>query len=192
MNTMSKEELRKLMKERRGQAAPSDLARDSEIIFRKIREMNAYLIASSIYCYVDMANEVQTKTFLAQAIAEGKQVAVPRVEDDGMHFYYIDSLRQIVTNSQGIPEPKPNTERADSANALVIVPGLAFDTNCARIGYGKGCYDRFLREEHTHMTVAVAFDFQVFDAVPQEADDVRPMWLITESRRFRRDENICL
>jgi len=87
MNTMSKEELRKLMKERRGQAAPSDLARDSEIIFRKIREMNAYLIASSIYCYVDMANEVQTKSFLAQAIAEGKQVAVPRVEDDGMHFY---------------------------------------------------------------------------------------------------------
>ncbi|MBR0397934.1 MAG: hypothetical protein IJI10_06640 [Eubacterium sp.] len=70
MTTMTKEQFRKTVKERRGQAAPMDLARDSEIIFRKIKEMNAYLIASSIYCYVDFNNEVQTRTFLAQAIAE--------------------------------------------------------------------------------------------------------------------------
>ncbi|MBQ9062568.1 MAG: 5-formyltetrahydrofolate cyclo-ligase [Eubacterium sp.] len=190
MITMTKEQFRKTVKERRGQAAPMDLARDSEIIFRKIREMNAYLIASSIYCYVDFNNEVQTRSFLAQAIAEGKQVAVPRIEKDAMHFYYIDSLRQIVTNKNGLPEPKQNTERANSANALVIVPGLAFDPSCARIGYGKGYYDRFLREERTHMTVAVAYDFQVFEEVPQEEGDVRLQWLITESRRFRRDVNL--
>ena len=190
MNTLTKEQIRKMVKERRGQAAPSDLARDSEIIFRKIREMNAYLIASSVYCYVDVNNEVQTRTFIAQAIAEGKQVAVPRIDPDGMHFYYIDSMRQLVTNNNGIPEPKQNTERAASANALVIVPGLAFDTTCARIGYGGGYYDHFLKEERTHMTVAVAYDFQVFDQIPQDEDDIRVQWLFTESRRFRRDGNL--
>ena len=190
MNTMTKEQIRKMVKERRGQAAPSDLARDSDIIFRKIRETNAYLIASSIYCYVDANNEVQTKKFIAQAIAEGKQVAVPRVDQDKMNFYYIDSLRQIVVNDSGIPEPKKNTERAASANALVIVPGLAFDLSCARVGYGRGFYDRFLKEERTHMTIAVAFDFQVFDQVPQEEDDVRLQWLFTESRRIRRDGHL--
>ncbi|MBR2189770.1 MAG: 5-formyltetrahydrofolate cyclo-ligase [Eubacterium sp.] len=186
MEHMTKEQYRKLIRERRGQAAPSDLVRDSEIIFRKIRETNAYLLTSSVYCYVDYNNEVQTRTFIAQAISDGKQVAVPRVEGDHISFYYIESLRQLVPGKMGILEPKKGTEGARSANALVIMPGVAFDTRCNRIGYGAGYYDKFLKAEPTHVTIAAAFDFQVFDEVPHDDLDIRPQWLFTESRRFHR------
>ena len=186
MEVYTKQQLRKLIRERRGQAATSDLARDSEIIFRKVCETNEYLMTSAVYCYVDYNNEVRTRDFLAQAIVDGKLVAVPRVEKDQIRFYYIDSLRQLEPGAMGILEPKKNTEQAKSANALVILPGVAFDTSCHRIGYGKGFYDRFLKAEPTHTTIAVAFDFQVFPEVPQDPDDFVPRRLFTESRRFFR------
>ena len=186
MDVYTKEQLRKLIKERRGQAAPSDLDRDSEIIFRKLRETDEYLMASSIYCYVDFNNEVRTRTFIAQAIGDGKQVAVPRINGSRMAFYYIDSLRQLEPGTMGIPEPKKDTERARSASALMIMPGVAFDRDCHRVGRGGGYYDRFLQEEPTHVTIAVAFEFQLFDEVPHEETDVSPQQLFTESRRFRR------
>lgn len=180
-----KAQLRKLVKERRGQAAPSDLLHDSYVIFRKIREMEEYITAGVIYGYADFNNEVKTLRFLANCLGDGKQVALPRVEGDQIHFYYIEALKDLKENSMGIKEPGPDAERADSVSALMIMPGIAFDKNRNRIGYGAGYYDRYLAENPFHKTIAVAFEFQIFDEVPHDEKDVRPSILVTEGRTFR-------
>jgi 5-formyltetrahydrofolate cyclo-ligase len=186
----TKEQIRKLVHARRGQAASTDLTRDSEIIFRKIQRMDEYIMAGSIYAYMDFQNEVMTRAFIARALGDGKRVAIPKVKDGTMEFRYIDSLRQVEAGTLGIMEPTEETDRADSETALMIVPGVAFDPMCHRIGYGGGYYDRYLTDHPNHITVAVAFDFQIFDEVPHEKYDVSPLYLFTESRRFRKKKPI--
>ena len=66
----------------------------------------------------------------------------------------------------------------------MIVPGVAFDPQRHRIGYGQGFYDRYLSVHREHTTFAVAFDFQVLNRVPAEAADICPSLLITESRTY--------
>jgi 5-formyltetrahydrofolate cyclo-ligase len=186
----TKEQLRKLVHARRGQAASTDLTRDSEIIFRKIQCMDEYIIAGSVYAYMDFQNEVMTRAFIARALGDGKRVAIPKVRNGKMEFRYIDSLRQVEEGTLGIMEPTAETDLADSETALMIVPGVAFDRKCHRVGYGGGYYDRYLKEHPNHITVAVAFDFQIFDEVPHEEHDVTPLYLFTESRRFQKNKSI--
>lgn len=71
---------------------------------------------------------------------------------------------------KGIPEPSEG-EIADDSTALVLMPGLAFDRQGHRIGYGGGFYDRFLSREH-HPTIALCYDFQVLDHLETEAHDI--------------------
>jgi 5-formyltetrahydrofolate cyclo-ligase len=184
----TKETLRKMIRERRGQSAPSDISHDSDIIFRRIREMDEYIISGAVYCYVDMKNEVQTRKFIAQALTDGKMAACPRVnlKKKEMDFYYIDSLKDLEEGTMGILEPKQSCERADSASALLIMPGVAFDGQLNRVGYGGGYYDRYVKANPWHKTVAVAFEFQMFDEVPHDENDVRPQLLITESRIYQK------
>ena len=60
-----------------------------------------------------------------------------------MNFYYITSLDELENSDMGIPEPKP-VNPADDEFALMVMPGVAFDKNMNRIGYGGGYYDRYL------------------------------------------------
>ena len=187
-NLMTKKDFRKIVTERRGQAAPSDIEKDSRIIFNKVLQSNEYIMASAVYTYVDYKNEVKTREFMEKAWNDGKRVAVPRVKGKNMEFYYIDSMNDLEPGSKGILEPKKEMEQANAADALVIMPGVAYDVNLHRIGYGGGYYDRFMKENPWLYSMAVAFEFQVFDEIPTEEHDVRPVILITEQKIYRRME----
>lgn len=84
--------------------------------------------------------------------------------------------------AMGILEPVPAVcPCADGEEqALIIMPGVAFDRKGNRIGYGGGYYDRYLQRHSAHITVAAAFEFQIFDEVPHEDTDIRPRMLVTE------------
>ncbi|HAJ74635.1 MAG TPA: 5-formyltetrahydrofolate cyclo-ligase [Lachnospiraceae bacterium] len=185
-NLTSKNDFRKIVMERRGQAAPSDIENDSNIIFRKIAQSNEYIMSSAIYIYVDHKNEVRTKDFIAKCWTDGKRVAVPRVKGKDMSFYYIESMRDLEPGIKGIPEPKQDMEKADAADALVIMPGVAFDHERNRIGYGGGYYDRFMKKNPWLYSMAVAFEFQVFDEIPADEHDIKPSVLITEQKIYRK------
>ena len=81
-----------------------------------------------------------------------------------------------------IPEPDPTFCPCmdGEESALMIMPGVAYDTSLNRIGYGGGFYDRYLQIHRHHPTAAVAYHFQIFEAVPHEDTDIRPQLLITE------------
>jgi len=71
-----------------------------------------------------------------------------------------------------IPEPIADGPVANDKTALVLMPGLAFDHQGHRIGYGGGFYDRFLEKEPKHPTIALCFDFQMVDELETEEFDI--------------------
>ena len=103
---------------------------------------------------------------------DGKRVAVPKVFGDEMVFIYLDDLSRIEKGYCGIPEPIENGPVADDPTALVLMPGLAFDPQGHRIGYGGGFYDKFLAAEPNHPTLALCYDFQMIDHLDTEEFDV--------------------
>ncbi len=92
------------------------------------------------------------------------------------------ALFHLIKGKMGILEPDPAFCPCmdDEEDALMIIPGVAFDRELNRIGYGAGYYDRYLSIHKAHPTVAVAFECQLFDAVPCDRHDIRPQCLITE------------
>lgn len=99
----------------------------------------------------------------------GKRVAVPKVYGDTMKFLWLDDLSAVAPGAYNIPEPIADGPEADDETALVLMPGLAFDPEGHRCGYGGGFYDKFLAAHPTHPTLALCYGFQMFDHL--ETDD---------------------
>ena len=131
-----------------------------------------YQTAKTLYGYLPYNQEVRTEPILEQALRDGKRVAVPKVYGDEMRFLYIEDMTGIAPGSFGIPEPIADGPMADDPKALVLMPGLAFDPEGNRMGYGGGFYDRFLEDEPHHPTVALCYDFQMLPHLETEAHDI--------------------
>lgn len=131
-----------------------------------------YMNAKTIYGYLPYNQEVRTVPILEQALRDGKRVAVPKVYNDEMKFIYIDDFTLVSKGYAGIPEPIADEPVANDDTALVLMPGLAFDMDGHRIGYGGGFYDRFLAMEPNHPTLALCYDFQVFPRLDTEEFDI--------------------
>ena len=144
----------------------------SEKLGQLLRESALYRNARSIYGYLPYNQEVRTTTMLRQAIADGKRVAVPKCYGDERRFLWLDDLDAVAPGYCDIPEPIADEPIADDPTALVLMPGLAFDPEGHRIGYGGGFYDKFLEAEPGHPTVALCYDFQMFDHLEVDAHDI--------------------
>ncbi len=131
-----------------------------------------YQNANTVYFYLPYNQEVRTVPMIQKALAQGKRVAVPKVYGDEMRFIYIEDLNGIALGYCGIPEPVEDGPVADDPHALVLMPGLAFDRQGHRIGYGGGYYDKFLNAEPEHPTVALCYDFQMQEHLETEEFDV--------------------
>ena len=119
---------------------------DSEIQSRFLT-LRQYAKCDTVFTYVSKDLEVDTYAIIRAAWANGKKVAVPKcIEDSKMDFYYIESMDDLEDGSFGVKEPVESKCKkvADLSRGLCIVPGLSFDAEGYRLGYGKGYYDRFL------------------------------------------------
>ncbi len=142
--------------------------------------------AKHILFYVSFRREVDTHQMIAAAILLGKKVSVPL--SDPVLRTIVPSLihnfrKDLTPNIFKILEPTPETFRPVPVKALdlVIAPGVGFDKKGGRIGYGKGFYDRFLKNVPKHVPViGLAFECQVVDELPREAHDCDMHKLITE------------
>lgn len=169
---MNKGEIRAQVRARKRAMSPEEIRCASAALARKFFATAAYQKARAIYGYLPYNQEVRTEPILAQALAEGKRVAVPKVYGDTMRFLWLEDLNQVAAGYAGIPEPIADGPVADDPQALVLMPGLAFDPQGHRIGYGGGFYDRFLAEEPEHPTVALCYDFQVYPHLDTEIFDL--------------------
>lgn len=183
---MDKKTARELVRMKKRQMTAEEIEEKSSRILDRLYQEPCFLNANTLYCYVSYNQEVMTKPILELALEAGKRVAVPKVLGKEMEFIYLNSLDELTSGYQGIEEPT-GEEIASEKEVLMILPGLAFDENGNRVGYGGGFYDRYLdKYKQTHFTkLAVAFDFQVMDCLEMEACDKQVDVILTEERKIR-------
>ena len=181
VKNMEKKDIRKQIFAQRAKVSEAFVQQQSTLIAEKIFALPQFLVASCIYVYMDYNKEASTRAIIEEAWRLGKKVAAPKVFGEDMRYFYIYSYEDVVPGYFNIPEPdeKRNLEEAADEDALLLVPGVAFDKDRHRCGYGKGFYDRYLSRHTQHVTVAMALDFQVVEQVPADAHDICPQILVT-------------
>lgn len=169
---MDKQSLRKKIREQKRAMTPEQIEAASEKLGELFWASELYRNAKTIYGYLPYNQEVRTVPMLQRALDEGKKVAVPKVYGDEMRFIYLTDLDRVALGYCGIPEPIDDGPVADDPTALVLMPGLAFDQEGNRMGYGGGFYDKFLTAEPGHPTLALCYGFQMVEELPTEEFDV--------------------
>ena len=176
---MDKTALRACIRAKKRAMTPAQIdaasARLAELLFRH----PAYQSAKSLYGYLSYNQEVRTAGILQQAQQDGKRVAVPKVFGDEMKFLWLDDLSAVAPGAYGIPEPAADGPEADDETALVLMPGLAFDPEGHRCGYGGGFYDKYLAEHRQHVTLALCYDFQMLDRLDTDDYDIPVQYVLS-------------
>ena len=169
---MDKKELRRSIREQKRAMTEAEIVRRSEALGQLFIRSDAYKNAKTIYGYLPYNQEVRTVPMLEQAMRDGKRVAVPKCYGDEMKFIYLEDLSKVEKGYANIPEPIADGPIAEDPTALVLMPGLAFDPEGHRIGYGGGFYDKFLSAEPGHPTLALCYAFQMLPRLETEAHDI--------------------
>lgn len=182
-NMESKRDIRKRVLAKRNSITEKEWEEKSRRIYEKVVTHPFFLDAEEIYCYVDYKKEVGTKKILETAWSAGKKVAVPKIEDEEMKFFYIQNFEELKEGYCGILEPQAQ-DLAEGGNVLVIMPGSAFDKNRNRIGYGKAFYDRYLKAHSTYHTLALAFELQFVETILSDVHDIKPEVIVTEDKIY--------
>ncbi|MDR0884640.1 MAG: 5-formyltetrahydrofolate cyclo-ligase [Oscillospiraceae bacterium] len=182
-----KNEVRAQCKRWRSRLSPEDKAGLDARIARRVSELWAFREADALFCYVSGAHEVDTRALLAQAWAAGKTVAAPRCVDGTheMQFLRIEREEDLEPGSFGVLEPKAHCPPVQqTAQSLCIVPGLGFDNSGARLGFGKGYYDRFVAS-FPGTLVGLCYEGCIRARIPTGRYDQKIPVIITEKRVIR-------
>ncbi len=179
--------LRKKMREIRDALTNEDMDACSRKIAEQLLQSSIYKECTHICVYEAFRNEVSCKYITNQAFQDGKYVYLPITDNTTktMDFYQITEDTIYREGNYGIREPELNeNSKTLQQGALILMPGLAFDRNKHRIGYGGGYYDKYLSLHHKHITAALCYNFQIVDELPCEEHDILPDYIVTESEMF--------
>jgi 5-formyltetrahydrofolate cyclo-ligase len=196
MNTLGenlkqeKQRIRKSILAAREQLSPEVRTADNAAITKELSKLNQYKQSDTILGYMNFGSEYASELWIAQVLADGKRLVLPRVNRHTNHLdlYLIEDLNtQLAAGLWGIREPViERCKRLIDINEVefVLLPGIAFSRDGARLGYGGGFYDKLLAPAQDAMQcpvlVAAGFALQIVQQIPQEETDVKVQWLVTE------------
>lgn len=182
---------------RRGAMSATEVKEQSHRIQERVLELAEYKNAQRIGLYSPFKGEVQTELIFEDALSSGKEVFFPRVINSKaplhMAFFRVKSERDLAAGTYGILEPAEKRETNQESECevlpktldLIIIPGIAFDEKCRRIGFGKGFYDRALEGVRCEV-VGLAFELQILEEIPTEPHDALLSLVVTERRVIYR------
>lgn len=146
--------------------------------------------ARVVLAYGATPEEIDPAPLVAALRSRGATIVLPRIEEPGvLGLHVVGSADDLVTGAFGLLEPAADAPRAADADIdVVLVPGVAFDAQGHRLGYGGGYYDRLLpRLPVACSLIGLAYDEQIFAKVPAEDHDARVDLVVTPTRVLRRD-----
>lgn len=179
--------LRKKMREIRDALTNEDIDACSKQIAEQLLQSSLYQECTHICVYEAFRNEVSCKYIIDQAFQDGKCVYLPVTNETTktMEFYQITEDTIYREGNYGIREPELNeNSKILQEKALILMPGLAFDRNKHRLGYGGGYYDKYLSLHKEHITAALCYNFQIVDELSCEKHDISPDYIVTEKEIF--------
>jgi 5-formyltetrahydrofolate cyclo-ligase len=192
MNIGEKDSIRKQIIEHRDSIDINTKGQWDEDIFNSLIKSEWYKKANTIFAFVSFKSETDTHKIIKYAIHDGKTICVPRIKSKqkGIEIFKIDNFDQLEKGYFGILEPIESCLAVESKDIdLILMPGVAFDRQGGRLGYGAGFYDRFLSKINRSVDkIAVAYHFQVLDNIPMDEHDVRIDGIVTEEETIGIDE----
>ncbi|GAB6060252.1 5-formyltetrahydrofolate cyclo-ligase [Desulfonatronum parangueonense] len=183
---MSKRILRSRLTARRRSMQAEDALRRSHAVQERVRELPNWEAMRTVLVYLPFQNEVDTWELIHELWGRGVQTLAPCCRPDcpgEMDFYRFRSPEDLLPGSYSIPEPDPG--RCSMVDPLIcdciLTPGVAFDRQGFRLGFGGGYYDRLLALTGVEvLTIGMAYDFQVLDDLPREPHDQSVQVLCTD------------
>lgn len=177
--------LRKEMRARRKSLTDFERQNLSCEIVKKFLAQEVYKNSAVVMAYVSMAEEVQLREIFVDAFARKKILAIPLIIGKGeMCAVQVESFDALEVGEFGILTVRQDLRKIIEPEKIncIVVPGAAFDLNFNRLGLGGGYYDKFLTRAVNAKKIALAYDFQIVDAVPTEPHDFKVDMIITEKR----------
>ncbi len=187
-NNNYKVKLRKEIQKLRDSLTVSQREKKSKIIADRFIKTSKYINAKNILIYYPFRSEVDTTIIIERAIEDNKNIVLPKVDNNKLKLFFVDSIpSQLEKGSYNIMEPietackEANIKELD----LLVVPGVGFDKNFNRLGYGGGFYDRLLSDIKGDVKkIALCFDLQLVAAIPTSEHDLKVDAIITESKEY--------
>ena len=189
---IKKKELRKTYNDLRKALSPEDVQHKSGLVFTRLTEHVLWRSANAVMIYLSLPYEVQTDAMINLAFSQQKRVMVPYVDEtkNRINISEIKNIHDLQPGHFKVREPKKEDIKRffKSDLELVICPGVAFDRNCSRLGFGKGYYDMFLKELRGDVPmVGLSFDLQITpERIPFSYDDIPMDFIFTESQTLDR------
>lgn len=201
---LDKSTLRQNYLARRDQLSGAERKRQAEIISREIIESDWFKQAEVVALYAAHGSELNLNAVLEAGFAMGKRMLLPRAEtaEKRLTFWAVEEGEELVPGNYGIMEPRIGGKRPFIIDEIdvVLVPGIVFDQEGNRIGYGGGYYDRFLvdgavgssdlgKARKRAYTVGVGYKEQIVERLPIiEEHDVRLDIIMSEGVGFNVKE----
>lgn len=179
--------LRSQMKKRRQMLGSEERVRASHMIIKALNELGPVQSARTIMAFAAIQNEVDLRELLEEQQRSGKRILLPRVEGNEIIAVEWQGWQDTAISSFGVAEPRGSAFSPQEID-MVLIPGLAFDGNGYRLGYGKGFYDRFLPSLRPNaFKCGVCYEFQVVDNVFPHERDIPVHWIVTEQSELLID-----
>lgn len=183
MEGLNKKQIRKEIIKLRDEFDINEKKIADEIILKKLLLREEYIKCKNIFIYIGFGSEIDTRKYIKRFWQDNKTVVVPRtnIEKKEMDVVRIDSFDNLVKDNYGILEPDQSKESFNKDKIdLIIMPGVAFDKDGGRVGYGGGYYDKFLKTIDKNIKkIALCYTFQIIQKVPLDFYDVKVNDLIT-------------
>jgi 5-formyltetrahydrofolate cyclo-ligase len=191
-----KHNLRKLIQDKRNAIPAEERINKSRKAAEKFFLTKDYMEATNILLYFPFRSEIDTTIIIKKALQDCKKIILPRVLDKNLDLYFIENYEhQLKKGSYGIMEPVPELcKPAEISDIdLAIVPGVCFDKNFNRLGYGGGFYDKLLPLLNNNVKkIALCFEMQVLPEIPISDYDIKVDKIITESNIYNAKTNIAI
>ena len=196
MDENERHTLRGLHRTARKRLSEEEQAAAAAALSSLVTAQDFYQSATKIAFYLAVDGEIDPQPLLSQALTEGKTCFLPVVnqrDEQLLSFAPYDSATELVENQWGIAEPPaPATEISPTGFDLVLVPLVAFDRECYRLGMGKGFYDRtfsfkIFNRSSQPLLIGLAHECQLADGLPSEGWDVRLDAVVTAEKIYRPD-----
>ena len=179
---MNKEQIRNEALKLRTELPFEERKSNNSEIVKNILLLKEFKSTKNVLLYASIKNEADISEILDKGLKPPKDFSLPKILDKKIYAYQVNSFSELIPGKYKIPEPPIGTDLTDKID-LVFVPGVAFDLNGNRIGYGKGYYDKFLLQRN-FFKVGVCYECQIINNIIAEPHDIRMNCIITEKNIY--------
>lgn len=184
-----KKKLREALLAKRNSLSKKDIREKSQKIKKNLLKLPELKNAKNFSAYLNLKNEVETKEIIDELIKRKAKIFVPASSHKKHFFSSFENWENLEKESYSVLQPKKATPIEPQDIEIAIIPGVGFSRTGLRLGYGKGIFDKLLKESNA-LKIGLAYELQITNDIPEEEHDVKMDLVITEKNIYRTNQQI--